>query len=191
MARQRMCHKPGQHAPPTTEPHAPGEKGTETTRSAAAPVCADPTTTHQTAAAAGMLKLTRCPWPVEGCAMNQVSMRHRRPEQEHTHREMKASKQQGQWPRQQNRLRPHHYASESHRSCCRHVKTHILSMARRRMCHVPGQHAPSTTETHAPGNEGTKSTRSVAAQVHADPTKLHHSAAAAGMSKLTSCPCVP
>ena len=32
MARRRMCHEPGQHAPPTTETYAPGKEGTETTK---------------------------------------------------------------------------------------------------------------------------------------------------------------
>ena len=32
MARRRMCHEPGQHAPPTTETYTPGKEGTETTQ---------------------------------------------------------------------------------------------------------------------------------------------------------------
>ena len=167
MARQRMCHKPGQHAPPTTEPHAPGEKGTETTRSAAAPVHADPTTTHHTEAAAGILKLTICSCMARRrMCHNPVSMHHRRPK--HMHRGMKPPQQQGsKVSGRPGVCRPHHNAS--YHSCCRHIKTHILSMARRRMCHEPGQHAPSTTETHVSGNEGTETpsvTRSVAALAH-------------------------
>ena len=141
VARRRMCHEPGQHAPSTTETYAPGNEGTETTRSVAVPVCADPTTTHHTAAAAGMLKLTHCPWPVEGCAMNRVSMRHRRPK--HTgkthYKQFKVSGRHGTISAQ-----PHHVTMQMLHPG---IITHPLFMARRRMCHEPGYHAPPTAET--------------------------------------------
>ena len=109
------------------------------------------TTVIATTALLPASSLTGCPWPVDGCAMNRVSMRHRRPKHtgETRHQINKVSGHPGAKAARQQSIKTQLMAG---------IITYRLSTARRQTCHEPCQHALPTTETwrenKAPNQQG-------------------------------------